>query len=178
VDVIIWGTGFEVSHPPIGKKIHNTNGQRLSELWKDSSPEAYLGTNLENVPNAFLMLGPNVLVYDSFIGLAEAQLDYIVDGLQQIKAQGISKLTIKPTVLRHHNQEVQKHLQTTVFNSGGCKSYYLDANGRNFAAWPWSLATLKKRLSSLNLQDYDLSYSALPSVTPEKRKTKQKIVVA
>lgn len=178
VDVIIWGTGFEVSHPPIGKKIHNTNGQRLSELWKDSSPEAYLGTNLENVPNAFLMLGPNVLVYDSFIGLAEAQLDYIVDGLQQIKAQGISKLTIKPTVLRHHNQEVQKHLQTTVFNSGGCKSYYLDANGRNFAAWPWSLATLKKRLSSLNLQDYDLSYGALPSVTPEKRKTKQKIVVA
>jgi cation diffusion facilitator CzcD-associated flavoprotein CzcO len=176
VDVIIWGTGFEVSHPPIGKKIHNIHGQRLSELWKDSSPEAYLGTNLENVPNAFLMLGPNVLVYDSFIGLAEAQLDYIVDGLQKIKAQGISKLTIKPTVLRHHNQEVQKHLQTTVFNSGGCKSYYLDANGRNFAAWPWSLATLKKRLSSLNLQDYDLSYGALPSVTPEKRKTKQKVV--
>ena len=178
VDVIIWGTGFEVSHPPIGKKIHNTHGQRLSELWKDSSPEAYLGTNLENVPNAFLMLGPNVLVYDSFIGLAEAQLDYIVDGLQQIKAQGISKLMIKPTVLRHHNQEVQKHLQTTVFNSGGCKSYYLDANGRNFAAWPWSLATLKKRLSALNLQDYDLSYGAPPSVMPEKRKTKQKVVAA
>jgi len=173
VDVIIWGTGFEVSHPPIGKKIHNDKGQRLSELWKDSSPEAYLGTNLENVPNAFLMLGPNVLVYDSFIGLAEAQLDYIVDGLQQIKARGISKLTIKPTVLRHHNQEVQKHLQTTVFNSGGCKSYYLDANGRNFAAWPWSLATLKKRLSSLNLQDYDVSYAA-NSPTPAKTKTKRK----
>jgi cation diffusion facilitator CzcD-associated flavoprotein CzcO len=173
VDVIIWGTGFEVSHPPIGKKIHNDKGQRLSELWKDSSPEAYLGTNLENVPNAFLMLGPNVLVYDSFIGLAEAQLDYIVDGLQQVKAHGISKFSIKPNVLRHHNQEVQKHLQTTVFNSGGCKSYYLDANGRNFAAWPWSLATLKKRLSSLNLQDYDVSYAA-NSPTPAKTKTKRK----
>ncbi|MEX7542481.1 cyclohexanone monooxygenase, partial [Acinetobacter baumannii] len=23
VDVIIWGTGFEVSHPPIGKRVHN-----------------------------------------------------------------------------------------------------------------------------------------------------------
>ncbi len=49
-----------------------------------------MGTNLENVPNAFLMLGPNVLVYDSFIGLAEAQLDYIVDGLQQIKAKALA----------------------------------------------------------------------------------------
>lgn len=177
VDVIIWGTGFEVSHPPIGKKIHNADGQRLSDLWKNSSPEAYLGTSLENVPNAFLMLGPNVLVYDSFIGLAEAQLDYIVDGLQQVKAKGISKFTIKPTVLRRHNDEVQKHLQTTVFNSGGCKSYYLDANGRNFAAWPWSLATLKQRLSSLKLPEYDVFYQTTPS-TPPKTKAKTKAVMA
>ncbi|HNE91025.1 MAG TPA: NAD(P)/FAD-dependent oxidoreductase [Agitococcus sp.] len=177
VDVIIWGTGFEVSHPPIGKKIHNANGQRLSDLWKNSSPEAYLGTSLENVPNAFLMLGPNVLVYDSFIGLAEAQLDYIVDGLQQVKAQGISKFTIKPSVLRRHNEAVQKHLQTTVFNSGGCKSYYLDANGRNFAAWPWSLATLRQRLSSLKLPEYDLNYAPNVSKAP-KGKTKQKAAIA
>lgn len=176
VDVIIWGTGFEVSHPPIGKKLHNVNGERLSDLWKDTSPEAYLGTNMTNVPNAFLMLGPNVLVYDSFIGLAEAQLDYIVDGLLQIKDQGISKLTIKPTVLREHNDQVQKHLQTTVFNSGGCKSYYLDANGKNFAAWPWSLKVLRQRLSKLDLANYEVSYGAIPSPEVQKRKTKKKAV--
>ncbi|MEC7120463.1 MAG: NAD(P)/FAD-dependent oxidoreductase, partial [Pseudomonadota bacterium] len=159
VDVIIWGTGFEVSHPPIGKKVLNSKGQRLSDLWKDSSPEAYLGTSMQDVPNAFLVLGPNVLVYDSFIGLAEAQLDYIVDGLQKIKNQAIATLTIKPSVLREHNERVQKHLKTTVFNSGGCKSYYLDANGRNFAAWPWSLDALRKRLVQLDLQDYDVTYA-------------------
>ena len=163
VDVIIWGTGFEVSHPPIGKKVFNSKGQRLSDLWKDTSPEAYLGTSMQDVPNAFLVLGPNVLVYDSFIGLAEAQLDYIVDGLQKVKAQEIAALTIKPTVLRQHNERVQKHLKTTVFNSGGCQSYYLDANGRNFAAWPWSLETLRKRLKQLNLHDYDVSYARAQS---------------
>ncbi|CAA0153579.1 putative flavin-binding monooxygenase, partial [Acinetobacter baumannii] len=35
VDVIIWGTGFEVSHPPIGKRVHNEKGECLAELWKD-----------------------------------------------------------------------------------------------------------------------------------------------
>lgn len=160
VDVIIWGTGFDVSHPPIGKKVVNEKGVRLSDLWKDSSPEAYLGAALDGVPNAFLVLGPNVLVYDSFIGLAEAQLTYIVDALQKMKTQGISKLTIKPAVLKRHNDLVQAHLKTTVFNSGGCKSYYLDENGRNFAAWPWSLATLKKRLSAFNLDDYDRVYES------------------
>ena len=167
VDVIIWGTGFEVSHPPIGKKVFNSKGQRLSDLWKDTSPEAYLGTSMQDVPNAFLVLGPNVLVYDSFIGLAEAQLDYIVDGLQKVKAQEIAALTIKPTVLRQHNERVQKHLKTTVFNSGGCQSYYLDANGRNFAAWPWSLETLRKRLKQLNLHDYDVSYASVKSVAAQ-----------
>ncbi|TDH77181.1 cyclohexanone monooxygenase, partial [Acinetobacter baumannii] len=119
---------------------------------------AYLGTNIENVPNAFLVLGPNVLVYDSFIGLAEAQLDYIVDGLLKIKNKGISKLNVKADVIKKHNDLVQKHLQTTVFNSGGCKSYYLDANGRNFAAWPWSLKKLKQRLKKLDLKDYEVTY--------------------
>ncbi len=161
VDVIIWGTGFEVSHPPIGRRVYNEKGQCLHDLWKRTSPEAYLGTNIENVPNAFLVLGPNVLVYDSFIGLAEAQLNYIVDGLQKIKKHKISKLTVKPQVLKYHNEQVQQHLQTTVFNLGGCKSYYLDANGRNFAAWPWSLKTLRQRLAHLNLRDYDVSYETV-----------------
>lgn len=95
---------------------------------------------------------------DSFIGLAEAQLDYIVDGLLKIKNKGISKLNVKADVIKKHNDLVQKHLQTTVFNSGGCKSYYLDANGRNFAAWPWSLKKLKQRLKKLDLKDYEVTY--------------------
>jgi len=156
--VIIWGTGFEVSHPPIGKRVANEKGEILNDLWKSSSPEAYLGTSIENVPNAFLVLGPNVLVYDSFIGLAEAQLDYIVDGLLKIRDQGIAKLNIKPEVIKKHNELVQKHLKTTVFNAGGCKSYYLDANGRNFAAWPWSLKKLKQRLKQMDLNDYQVTY--------------------
>lgn len=160
VDVIIWGTGFDVSHPPIGSKVTNTKGQRLSDLWKDSSPEAYLGTAIEEVPNAFLVLGPNVLVYDSFFRLAEAQVGYIVDGLKKIQAQQISKLCIKSSVISAHNQQVQKHLQGTVFNSGGCKSYYLDQNGRNFAAWPWSLAELQRRLKRFRIEEYDVEHVA------------------
>lgn len=155
VDVIIWGTGFEVSHPPIGRCVKNAQGELLSELWKNSSPEAFLGTSIAQVPNAFLVLGPNILVYDSFIGIAEAQVGYIVDALVKMKRDKIQRIEIKPNVLAYHNAKVQTHLQSTVFNRGGCKSYYLDANGRNFAAWPWSLSHLKQRLAQVNWEDYD-----------------------
>ena len=154
VDVIIWGTGFEVSHPPIGKRVYDVDGKLLADRWKDSSPEAYLGTSIEGLPNAFLVLGPNILVYDSFIGIAEAQIGYIVDGLVKMKSQKIKQLVIKKEVIAKHNHLVQKHLKTTVFNAGGCKSYYLDANGRNFAAWPWSLKELRRRLKKMDLDHY------------------------
>lgn len=154
VDVIIWGTGFEVSHPPIGKRVYDVEGKLLADRWKDSSQEAYWGTSIEGLPNAFLVLGPNILVYDSFIGIAEAQIGYIVDGLVKMKSQKIKQLVIKKEVIAKHNHLVQKHLKTTVFNAGGCKSYYLDANGRNFAAWPWSLKELRSRLKKMDLDHY------------------------
>lgn len=116
--MIIWGTGFEVSHPPIGRRVQNAQGQRLSELWQSSSPEAFLGTSIQHLPNAFLVLGPNILVYDSFIGIAEAQLDYIVSGLLQMKAKGLKRIEIKPDVLKYHNAKVQTHVEKTVFNRG------------------------------------------------------------
>ena len=156
VDAIIWGTGFEVAHPPIGQRVWNEKGQRLSELWVNSSPEAFLGTSIADVPNAFLVLGPNILVYDSFIGIAEAQLKYIVDGLIKMKKNGNKRVVIKPETLRYHNVKVQSNLQKTVFNQGGCLSYYLDQNGKNFAAWPWSLTSLKRRLARFDLNDYEV----------------------
>ena len=157
VDVILLGTGFEVAHPPIGQRVWDTDGVRLADRWKDSSPEAYLGASIEKVPNAFLVLGPNILVYDSFIGIAEAQIQYIVDGLLQMKQQGLKQISIKPEVLRYHNVKLQANLHKTVFNAGGCSSYYLDQNGRNFAAWPWSLTELKSRLQKLDLSRYDVA---------------------
>lgn len=157
VDVIILGTGFEVSHPPIGKRVYDADGKVLADRWKDTSPEAFLGASLENVPNAFLVLGPNILVYDSFIGIAEAQIDYIVSGLLKMRDQKIKRFDIKKDVITMHNIKVQKHLKTTVFNAGGCKSYYLDQNGRNFAAWPWSLQELKNQLKDLDLNKYNVA---------------------
>ena len=82
--MIIFGTGFDVSHPPIASKIRCRDGRLLSEKWA-VSPEAYLATTVPDVPNAYVLLGPNILVCNSFLALAlalaEAQLDYVVDAL-------------------------------------------------------------------------------------------------
>ncbi len=74
-----------------------------------------------------------------------------------MKVKGLKRIEIKPDVLKYHNAKVQTHVQKTVFNRGGCQSYYLDQNGRNFAAWPWSLAELKRCLQRLDLEHYQVA---------------------
>ncbi len=49
---------------------------------------------------------------------------------------------------------MQEALQRTVWNNGGCSSYYLDRNGRNSTAWPWSTFEMRKRLSRFRAADH------------------------
>ncbi|KAA0017679.1 flavin-containing monooxygenase [Antrihabitans cavernicola] len=153
VDVIIFGTGFDVSHPPIASRIRDMDGNLLGDRWADS-PEAYLATTTPRVPNAFIMLGPNILVYNSFLGLAESQLDYVIDALRRLEQDGVEVFDVRDEPFRTFNDDVQKALGHTVFNKGGCSSYYLDAQGRNFTAWPWATGTLRRRLSRFDVDNY------------------------
>ncbi|WP_278312740.1 flavin-containing monooxygenase [Lolliginicoccus levis] len=156
VDVIIFGTGFDVSHPPISKRVRGADGHFLSEAWS-VSPEAYLGTTTTNVPNGFVLLGPNLLVYNSFLGIAEDQMRYVVDAIKKADEHGFEVFELKPEVLREFNDDIQQALERTVFNHGGCASYYLDANGKNFAAWPYSTTLMRKLLSEFDLEKYNLT---------------------
>ena len=48
------------------------------------------------------------------------------------------------------NRDVQEALAGTVWNAGGCSSYYLDQNGRNSAIYPWTTLDLRRRLRSFD----------------------------
>jgi hypothetical protein len=46
------------------------------------------------------------------------------------------------------NTDVQTRLRDTVWNSGGCRSWYLDPTGRNTTIWPgmtWPYVRLMRR---------------------------------
>lgn len=155
VDVVIFGTGFDVSHPPIAARVRGRDGRPLVERWA-TSPEAYLGTTVHGLPNAFVLLGPNLLVYSSFITLAEAQLRYVCDAIATMDREGLETAEVREDVQRRFNDEVQAALKGTVYDAGGCRSYYLDDDGKDFAAWPWSIRTQRRRLSRFDVASYEV----------------------
>ena len=66
VDIIVWATGFEVSETGVGLN-HNVvgeDGKELRATWKERQGAfGYRGIAAPNVPNYFIVLGPNAIAY-------------------------------------------------------------------------------------------------------------------
>ena len=150
VDTIIFGTGFHATDPPIAKRVRGREGSSLEGVWH-GSPQAYLGTTIAGFPNAFLVIGPNLgNGHSSAIVLIEAQARYIVDALRTMDAERLATVEPRAEIQERWNRDVQEALAGTVWNAGGCSSYYLDANGRNSAIYPWTTLDLRRRLRSFD----------------------------
>ncbi|GGK64285.1 flavin-containing monooxygenase [Nocardia camponoti] len=163
VDAIILGTGFHILDSPIADLIQGADGATMADHWK-GSPEAYLGTVVAGFPNAFSVLGPSLGTgHSSAFAILEAQVEFIVSAIKTARQRDWTSIDVRPEVQGAYVDEVQAALGTTVYNSGGCQSYYLDVNGRNSFNWPWSTGALTRRVSVFDAADFTVT---APEVTP------------
>jgi len=145
-DTLILGTGFGITEMPIAARVTGRDGRTLDETW-DGSPTGYLGTVISGFPNFFMILGPNVgNGHTSATVLIELQVQFAIDALKRMERDGIASADVRPAVQDAFNEEVQRRLRGTVWNAGGCRSYYLDRNGRNSTIFPGSTLELRRRL--------------------------------
>jgi cation diffusion facilitator CzcD-associated flavoprotein CzcO len=136
VDTIVFGTGFSVTDIALAKRVRGVDGVAMAELW-DGSPRAYLGTTVAGFPNLFFLVGPNTgLGHNSIVFMIEAQLNYVLDALRAMEARDAIRLEVRREAQDAYNEALQARMDRTVWNSGGCSSWYLDANGRNTTLWP------------------------------------------
>ncbi|MBM0875161.1 NAD(P)/FAD-dependent oxidoreductase [Acinetobacter pittii] len=138
IDCLIYGTGF-ITDPRIYLKHFTCIGRNQIELkqaWKDGA-ESYYGIMTKNFPNLFQLVGPNtVLGHNSIIFMIESQVNYILQLIQLVEESSQKAIEIKPEIQDAFNERVQKQLQGTVWQAGGCSSWYQSADGRNFSLWP------------------------------------------
>jgi cation diffusion facilitator CzcD-associated flavoprotein CzcO len=154
IDTLILSTGFLVTDSTIAGRIVGADGRTLAERWQ-GSPEAYLGTSIHGFPNLFYMLGPNLgNGHSSAFVLIEAQAEYIVDAVRTMSRRGLSSVEVRPEVQARFNDAVQDALAGTVWNAGGCASWYIDRNGRNSTIYPWTTIDLRRRLRRFDLRAY------------------------
>jgi len=164
-DTIICGTGFHVTDFPAGRRIHGPGGATLSDVWQArGSMEAYLGTTVAGFPNLFLLVGPNTgLGHTSMVFMIESQVAYVVDALAHMGATAAATLEVRPDAQERYNERLQHRLARTVWNRGGCRSWYLDANGRNTSLWPGSTWTFRRRTRRFDPWAYRSDWGPAPA---------------
>ena len=156
LDTIILATGFHVTDMPVAELVHGGDGRTLAEIWQ-GSPQAHLGTTVAGFPNLFLLVGPNTgLGHNSIVFMIESQLHYLMECLRFMDRGGLGVVEVREQVQRRSNEELQRRLKDTVWNSGGCVSWYLDEHGRNTTIWPGSTWPYRRRLRRFGADDYRL----------------------
>ncbi|MGH2712484.1 MAG: flavin-containing monooxygenase [Thermoleophilaceae bacterium] len=165
LDTIVFATGFAPNDPPIARRLKGREGLTLSETWR-GSPRAYLGTTVGGFPNLFLFYGPNTnLGHSSIVYMLESQMAYVMSALDAMDERGAATAEVRSEVQDAFNAELQKRLQGSVWNSG-CRSWYLDSNGRNSIQWPGFTFEFRRRTRRFEPGEYCLRPSA-PAREPE-----------
>lgn len=157
VDAIVFGTGFHVTDMPIAERVVGADGITLAEAWKDGMA-SLRGATAAGFPNWMTVIGPNTgLGNSSMILMIEAQLSYLGDYLRTLGSLGAgAALTPRPAAVDAWNHRVQERMKRTVWNTGGCTSWYLDANGRNTTVWPGTTTEFRRETRAVDPGEYDV----------------------
>jgi hypothetical protein len=148
-------TGFYTTEQPIAHHIAGREGQTLAEHWAASGMAAYKGTTINGFPNLFQIVGPNTgLGHSSMVFMIESQIAYILDAIRSMRDQGLAAVEPRPDAQRRWNDDLQRRLRRTVWNNGGCSSWYLDKQGRNTTLWPRTTFTFRRLLASFDHEQY------------------------
>jgi len=162
-DVIVYGTGFRAQDPISPVNIVGANGVSIADAWRDGM-EAFYGISIAGFPNFFMLVGPNTgLGHNSMVLMIEAQVRYVINAIKYLRKQKGGAIDVKRDVQDAFNEQLQGRLGATVWN-GGCKSWYLDASGKNTTLWPGFTFAYRRETKKLEPDRYQVHEA------PNKRK--------
>jgi cation diffusion facilitator CzcD-associated flavoprotein CzcO len=165
VDTIIFGTGFHVTDLPMTEFVRGRGGRTMAEVFQ-GSPQAYLGTTVAGFPNMFMLTGPNTgLGHNSIVYVLESQFNYVLSALRTLGKRGAGVFEVRREVQEAYNAELQEQLEGTVWNTGGCSSWYIDRNGKNTVLWPTWTWKYRRSTRRFDAENYNLEPGRSPAWT-------------
>jgi cation diffusion facilitator CzcD-associated flavoprotein CzcO len=154
-DVLIYATGFQATDPLGGIAITGRDGVTLAEAWAGRM-RARLGLAVPGFPNMFLLAGPNTgLGHNSLVFMLEAQIGHILRCLRLRRSAGAREIEVRAEAEAGFTARLDARMARTVWLSG-CRSWYLDRQGRNTTLWPGFSIGYWWRARRVSRRDYAL----------------------
>lgn len=156
VDVIILGTGFDTHAMASSVALRGQEGCLIADEWSAGGIQAHRGTMVAGYPNLFFLLGPNTgLGHNSVIYMVECQIDLALQAMAHARASHGAGIAPRAEAQAAYNLRLQDQLANAVW-SRSCKSWYVDAHGRNITLWPHETWRFRNELAKLKPEEYEL----------------------
>ncbi|GAS97765.1 putative monooxygenase [Mycolicibacterium canariasense] len=155
-DAIVFATGFDVSKTGTPFPVTGVDGRVLASEWSRGA-YAYRSVAVSGYPNLYFTFGPNSGPgHSSALVYMEAQIDYITEAIGKLLQFGWKALDVRPDVQARYNEQIQRRLRSTTWNSG-CQSWYLTEDGFNATMFPGFATQYVNQLKALDLRDYRIT---------------------
>jgi cation diffusion facilitator CzcD-associated flavoprotein CzcO len=156
VDAIVVATGFHVTDSPAYERILGADGRSLAQVWAEHGQQAYRGATVRGFPNLLFVVGPNTgLGHSSMVYMIESHLNYLSSALATMEREKLQTFEVRADVQQAYNAKLQKHMKQTIWTTGGCASWYLDAHGNNTTLWPTFTFVFRRQTKRFDVNAYE-----------------------
>lgn len=154
LDVLVLATGFDSLAFILPTKVTGRHGKDLATVW-GRAPRAHRGVGLPDFPNFWMLEGPTSPIGNlSLIMISEHQVDYIISILNEMRRLRLNYVVPSQTAYEDYNADMAQQINKTVWVTGGCDSWYIDASGQpNLYAYPPT--TYLKDMHRLDLAEFE-----------------------
>lgn len=163
LDIIIYATGFHATDGAIPYDIVGEGGANLADRW-EAFPRAYLGTTIPDFPNLFVVTGPNTGIgHTSALFIIESQMRYIGDCIDAVRDAKAGSVVVRADAEERYTTMIHREMEGTVWQSGGCDSWYKSASGHVIAMFPGFSFTYRRLTGNYQPDHHQLSGAATVS---------------
>ena len=150
-DVIIYATGFDCFKSIFSFDVRGLGGVSLKDYW-GKSPAAYKGICVPNMPNFFMMFGPNTISDRLF--MSECSANFVSDAILKLSLSGKKSLKVKEEKYEEYNRDLADQIKTKTYGvtAGG---YYANEAGVNWQLYPYPLLYYQWTTVSCSSQEFD-----------------------
>ncbi len=157
IDVLVVATGFYTTELPITEHVTGRTGRTLADALARDRHGGLQGHDGPGVPQPVparrAQHRPGPHQHDLHhrgagrLPARRARAGCAREGLASVEpTQDVDR--------RAGTASLQKRMGRTVWTTGGCQSWYLDAHGRNTTLWPRSTVDFRRRLASFDADAY------------------------
>ncbi|CAK9437314.1 uncharacterized protein LODBEIA_P16920 [Lodderomyces beijingensis] len=138
-DIIVACTGYDLEKS-LQLPVMTSSGASMNEIWSREGPTAYRTIMVKEVPNFFLMSGPNAGTgHSSVVMSIENAIDFYLKVAKPILQGKEKSVVVKTQAYDTWHKDIQHELKSSIFGTplGGCVSWY-NRGGHNHTTYPWS----------------------------------------